>query len=168
VRQLPGKGSVLGARYFGQLQAIGDRLSIIDPGEGVQRKLLDVFKNKACLYVTPDYMIPEDEAQRKSAFEVPIDFLGRRACVHAGGLRLAKRFEAQVVTVLFTQSGVENGRLVVEPFVLPTSGLKPDDLQQDLQLCMRRLEAQVLAHPCLWLDLKRKDLVKRLTAPQTS
>jgi lauroyl/myristoyl acyltransferase len=165
VRQMPVAASAFQRYYLQRLERIGDQFPVIDPREGVQRQMLDVLRNKECLYVTPDYMIPEDEIQPKSAFVVPIDFLGRRTWLQTGGLRLAKRLKAQVVTMLSTP-GDGNGderRLLVEPFELPTSGLKPVELQRDLQMCMRRLELHVLAHPYLWWDLKRDDLAKRLT-----
>jgi lauroyl/myristoyl acyltransferase len=163
VRQTPVAASVFQRFYLQRLERIGDQFPVINPREGVQREMLDVLRNKECLYVTPDYMIPEDEIQPKSAFVVPIDFLGRRTWLQTGGLRLAKRLNAQVVTMLSTQGNGSERRLLVEPFELPTPGLKPVELQRDLQTCMRRLELHVLAHPYLWWDLKRDDLVKRLT-----
>lgn len=166
-RQMPVAASIFQRFYLRRLRGIGYRFPVIDPRTGVQREMLDVLRNKDCLYVTPDYMIPEDERHPRSAFEVPIDFLGRKAYLHTGGLRLAKRHKAKVVTVFSTQADEDNRRLIVEPFELPTPGLKPAELQQDLQVCMRRLEAQVLAHPYWWLDLKRNDLVQRLGKPQT-
>lgn len=162
-RHMPVASSVFQRHYLQRLERIGDQFSVIDPREGVQRKMLDVLRNKECLYVTPDYMIPENERQPKSAFVVPIDFLGRRAWLHTGGLRLPKRLEAKVVTVLSTQDDGDMQRLIVEPFELPTSGLTPIELQRDLQICMSRLEVHILAHPYLWWDLKRDDLAERLT-----
>ena len=165
VRQMPVAASVFQRCYLQRLERIGNQFPVINPREGVQREMLDVLRNKECLYVTPDYMIPADEIQPKSAFVVPIDFLGRRTWLQTGGLRLAKRLKAQVVTMLSTP-GDGNGderRLLVEPFELPTPGLKPVELQRDLQMCMRRLELHVLAHPYLWWDLKRDDLAERLT-----
>ena len=167
VRQTPATASMLQFFYFLQMQSISDQLSVIDPGKSVQRDALDVFKNKECLYVTPDYMIPERERRPRSAFEVPIDFLGRKAYLQTGGLRLAKRFGVKVVTVLSTQADGENRRLLVEPFELPTSGFKPPELQQDLQMCVERLQAQVIAHPYWWLDLRRNDLTRRLKKSPT-
>jgi hypothetical protein len=41
-------------------------------------------------------------------------------------------------------------------------------LQQDLQLCMQRLEAQIMPHPYWWWDVKRDDLVERLAANNES
>jgi len=163
VRHMPTDASALRRLYLQRLRCIGDQFPVIDPREGMNRSMLDVLRNKECLYVTPDYMIPGKEIQPKSAFVVPIDFLGRRAWLQTGGLRLPKRLGAQVITVLSTQDNGGERRLIVEPFELPTSGLTPDDLQRDLQMCMRRLEAHVLAHPYLWWDLKRDDLVERLT-----
>lgn len=169
VHQMPVAASVFQRLYLHRLSRIGEQFPVIDPREGLKRSMLDVLRNKECLYVTPDYMIPEDERQPGSAFVVPIDFLGRRAWLHTGGLRLPKRFKAKVVTVLSTQDDGEVRRLTVEPFKLPTPGLTPAELQRDLQKCMRRLEAHVLAQPYLWWDLKREDLVERLVAiPQGS
>jgi lauroyl/myristoyl acyltransferase len=164
VRHMPATASIFQRRYLSRLRPIGDRFSVINPREGVQRKMLDVLRNKDCLYVTPDYMVPDDERQTKSAFEVAIDFLDRKAYLQAGGLRLAKRLGAKVLAVLSTQDEKNQRRLVVEPFQLPTPGLTPTDLQHDLHMCMRRLEVQVLAHPHLWWDLKRDDLLLRLRA----
>jgi len=165
IRQMPVAASAFQRRYLRRLNRISNQFPVIDPREGVKRDMLDVLKNKECLYVTPDYMIPEEENPSTSAFVVPIDFLGRRAWLHAGGLRLPKRLKAKIATVLSTQDNRGVQRLIVEPFELPTPGLTPVELQRDLQMCMRRLEAQVLAHPYLWWDLKRDDLVERLTAP---
>jgi lauroyl/myristoyl acyltransferase len=108
-------------------------------------------------------MIPPNEIHPKSAFMVPVDFLGRRALLNSGGLRLPKRLKAKVITVISTRHDEESIRLLVERFELPTSGLTPEDLQRDLQACMRRLEAQVIAHPDLWWDVKRDDMAQRMT-----
>jgi lauroyl/myristoyl acyltransferase len=163
VRRMPVTASAFQRRYLHRLRRVGDQFPVIDPREGPQRAMLDVLRHKECLYVTPDYMLPEDELHPNSAFEVPIDFLGRKARLQTGGLRLAKRFKARVVTVLSMPGNGNKRCLSVEPFDLPTSGLTPTELQQDLQACMRRLETRVLAHPHLWLDLKRDDLPKRLS-----
>jgi KDO2-lipid IV(A) lauroyltransferase len=157
---MPAGASVFQRFYLRRLQRISGQFPMIDPQEGPERTMLDVFRSKQCLCITPDYMIPE--AQPRSAFEVPVDFLGHRACLHTGGLRLAKRFHAGVVTILSVQQDDHERRLIVEPFDLPTVGFTPVELQRDLQMCMQRLEAQVLAYPCLWWDLKRDDLLERL------
>jgi len=162
VRQAPIAASVFQRRYLQRLERIGDQFPLIDPREGPKRSMLDVLRNKEYLYITPDYMIAADEAKSQSVFKVSVDFLGRRTFLQTGGLRLVKRFRARVITVLSTQDDGDERRLIVEPFEYPTSGFTPAELQQDLQMCMRRLEVQVLAHPYLWLDLKRDDLLKRL------
>jgi lauroyl/myristoyl acyltransferase len=164
VRRMPAGASRFRRFYLQRLSRIGDQFPVIDPREGLKRNMLDVLRNGQCLYVTPDYMLPPDEIQSESAFVVPIEFLGQRAWLQTGGLRLPKRLEAKVVTVLSTQGNGGERRLIVEPFELPTSGLAPDELQCDLQMCMRRLEAHVLAYPHLWWDLKRDDLLDRLTS----
>ena len=162
VRQMPAAASVFQRFYLHRLRCIGEQFPVIDPREGANRNMLDVLRNNECLYVTPDYMVPEDRTRPRSAFVVLVDFLGRGAWLQTGGLRLAKRLGARVLTVLSTQDDRDVRRLVVEPFELPTPGLTPAELQRDLQMCMRRLEARVRAHPYLWWDLKRDDLLERL------
>jgi lauroyl/myristoyl acyltransferase len=166
LRHAPAKGSILRLSYYAQLQSLADHFSLIDPGEGVQRKILDVLRAKECLFVTPDYMIPPDEMPPVASSVVPVEMLGRQVHLHTGSLRLAKRLDAQVVNVYSTQADGSRRRLVIEPFELPSSGLKPTDLQQDLQMCIGWLEEQVLAHPYWWLDFKRSDLLLRLKKPQ--
>jgi lauroyl/myristoyl acyltransferase len=163
VHQVPPTASFLQRRYFLRLHAADNALSVIDPRQGVQRKMLDILKRNECLYVTPDYMLPQNQKHVWSAFEVPVDLLGRRAFLQAGSLRLAKRLDAQVMTVFTVQGAGALRHLRIEPCQALTSGLTPDDLQRDLQMGMRRLEAQVLTHPYWWLDLKRNDLLQRLT-----
>jgi lauroyl/myristoyl acyltransferase len=160
MREMPAASSAHRS-YLYRLQAIGDQLSVTDPREGVQRKMLDVLTNKECLYVTPDYMVAVDEAHPCPPFTVPVKFLEHTAFLQTGGLRLAKRLGARVITVL-SQAAEDRRWLRVEPLELPTTGLTPDDLQRDLQIGMRRLEVQVRASPFLWLDLKRDDLAERL------
>jgi len=164
VRQMPAGATAFQRRYLKRLAGIGAQFPVIDPREGLQRKMLDVLQSKECLYITPDYMVPQDEIDPQSTSVAPIDFLERRAWLQTGGLRLAKRLRAKVVTVLSTQDDEKQWRLVVEPFELPPPGLKPAELQHDLQLSIQRLEAQVLAHPDLWWDLKRDDFLHRLVA----
>ncbi|MDY6876699.1 MAG: hypothetical protein SWK90_10935 [Chloroflexota bacterium] len=163
-RQMPVAASVFQRFYLRRLGRISNQFPVIDPREGPQHTMLDVLRNKECLYITPDYMITVDETKPKSAFEVSIDFLERETCLQTGGLRLAKRFKAQVVTVLSAPVNGNERRLIVEPFEFPTPGLTPSELQQDLQMCMNRFEAHVLTHPHLWLDSKRDDLLKRLNS----
>lgn len=168
VRQMPPTGSILQRRYFRLLHSSDHPLSVIDPREGVQRKMLDLLRNKECLYITPDYMLPEGEVQSQSTSSVPIGFLKRKAWLQTGGLRLAKRLKAKVIVVLTRQNDESDRWLAVEPLELPTSGFTPTELQRDLQVGMRRLEGEILAHPYLWLDLKRDDLAQRLKRPKTA
>lgn len=163
VRQMPVGVSISQRLYLNRSRSIGDQFPVVDPREGAQRQMLDTLKDKKCLYVTPDYMIPANEIQPKSAFVVPLEFLGRRAWLHTGALRLPKRLEAKVITVISTKLNGQAIRLLAEPFELPTDGLTPEDLQRDLQACLRRLEARILSHPDLWWDVKREDLTQRLT-----
>jgi lauroyl/myristoyl acyltransferase len=164
VRQMPDDASSLQRLYLRRLRSIGDQFPAIDPREGVQRSMLDVLRNRECLYVTPDYMMPMDQFEPESVFVVPVDFLGRTAYLQTGGLRLPKRLGAKVITVISTKGNGKAVQLRIEPLELPTTGLTPADLQRDLQACMRRLEAQIIACPHLWWDLKRDDFAQRLTA----
>jgi lauroyl/myristoyl acyltransferase len=125
VRQMPAGATAFQRRYLKRLTGIAARFPVIDPREGLQRKMLDVLQSKECLYITPDYMVPQDEIDPDSTFMAPVDLLQRRAWLQTGGLRLAKRLGATVVTVLSTQDEKKKWRLAVEPFVFPTSGLTP-------------------------------------------
>jgi lauroyl/myristoyl acyltransferase len=162
VRHVPAGATVFQRFYLNRLKSIGDQFPVINPQEGLQRKMLDVLRGKECLYITPDYMIPVDEIEPGSAFVACVDFLGRKAWLQTGGLRLAKRLKARVVTVISVPGDRDQPRLVVEPLELPTSGLTPAELQQDLQVCMQYLEGHVLRCPDWWWDVKRDDLEKRL------
>jgi lauroyl/myristoyl acyltransferase len=172
IYRVPATASSLRSGYYLQQQRAGAQLaaqlSMVDPLDGVQREILDVLKNKECLYVTPDRMIPEHRIHPNLAYEVPVDLLSLEAHLQSGSLRLAKRLGAQVVTVLTTQADGHERRIILEPFDLPTSGLTPAELQQDLQMCLKRLEAQIMAHPYWWLDLRRNDLDKRLRKPRSN
>jgi lauroyl/myristoyl acyltransferase len=163
VLQMPAGATVFQRMYLRRLRGIAEQLPVIDPRQGVQPKMLNVLRSRQCLFVTPDYMMRQDEVRPDLAFVVPVEFLGRRAYLHSGGLRLAKRLAAKVVIILAKEARAGAPRLVVQPFELPTVGLTPADLQCDLQACMRHLEAQVTAQPHLWWDLKRVDWSERLT-----
>ncbi|MBN1955560.1 MAG: hypothetical protein JW900_10995 [Anaerolineae bacterium] len=162
VGQPPGGTTSLGNTYYRQIQHIGEQFPTIDPRQGVQREMLDVLRDNECLYITPDYMLPQEERQPESAFQAPVQLLGHRAYVQTGGVRLAKRHQASPVTVFSVPAEGGGMRLVVEPLALPTPGCRPDELRQDLQACIRQLEKHLLEHPHLWLDLKRHDLPQRL------
>ncbi|MBN1872942.1 MAG: hypothetical protein JXA33_01825 [Anaerolineae bacterium] len=164
VRQVPPTDAFIHRLYLSYLYRIGSRFSVIDPQEGIQLKMLDVFKNKECLYITPDYLLSEYQTQQLSVSSVAsVSFLTRTVHLQTGGLRLAKRMNARVLIVFPTQIEACIRTLTLKPFELATSGFKPSDLQQDLQMCIELLEAEVLEHPYWWLDLKRRDLLKRLT-----
>jgi lauroyl/myristoyl acyltransferase len=162
VRQMPAGATAFQRHYLKRLEGIGAQFPVINPREGLQRKMLDVLQSKECLYITPDYMVPLDEIDPDSAFVAPVDLLQRQAWLQTGGLRLAKRLKAKVVTVLSTQDEKRQLRLAVEPFEFATSGLTPAELQRDLQMSIKRLESHVIAHPNLWWDLKRDDFLQRL------
>jgi lauroyl/myristoyl acyltransferase len=162
MEQMPAESTTLQRAYLHRLGHMGDQFPVIDPREGLKRGMLDVLKEGRCLFVTPDYMMPVDEAQPASAFDVEVRFLDRSPVLQAGSLRLAKRLGARAVTVLSAEDEWKRLRLVVEPFDWPTAGLTPADLRSDLQASMTRLEAQVISHPHLWWDLKRDDLLQRL------
>lgn len=93
---------------------------------------------------------------------MPVKFLGRKVNLETGGLRLAKRMGAGVLVVLPTKSRDYILRVRFEPIELPTTGLSPADLAEDLRVFMGRVEQCILERPYLWRDLRRADLMSRL------
>lgn len=156
--------SLLHQRYLDQLKPITELFPVTDPREAPHRDLLDVLRGGGCLYVTPDYALPLDE-RSASPFEVPVSFLGHTVYLQSSSLRLAKRLDVPVVTILSRLNGAGKIELVVNSLELPTKGSRPGDLQADLQVGMDRLAEGVQTSPSLWWDLKREDLLERLNVP---
>jgi lauroyl/myristoyl acyltransferase len=74
---------------------------------------------------------------------------------------LCKRFDATVFTAL-PQFVDDQYRITIEPFTLPTSGLSPGELTEDLQQFMNKVQSHIEEQPFLWRDLRRADLLPRL------
>ena len=160
ILHMPATASTIRQRYLRQLAPLAKRLSVIDPRDALGRKMLDVLQNAACLFVTPDYMLPPSE-RSNNRFSVRIPLLGRSAFLETGSLRLAKRLGAQVITVLSQWEENRKPRLIIRPLTV-TAELNPNALRRDLQAGMARLETAVQAAPGLWWDLKRADFLERL------
>ncbi len=147
--------------YWPRVAAVRQRFQVFDPHNGPQRILLDTFKRGHIVYLLPDeYTIlqPEQEPPPNLA---AINFLGGIVYLETGGLRLAKRMDAEIITALPRQ---ENGRqrIYFEPLGYATDGFTLPDLTQDLSCFMALVETRIQEQPFLWRDLRRDDLFQRL------
>jgi lauroyl/myristoyl acyltransferase len=68
VGQRVATANILQLSYFLQLQPSADRFSVIDPQEGIRPKMLDVLRNKECLYGRPSAGKETQSPSRHSAF----------------------------------------------------------------------------------------------------
>ncbi|MCB9422103.1 MAG: hypothetical protein H6667_20040 [Ardenticatenaceae bacterium] len=147
--------------YWPRIQKTCQHMKVIDPLKGTQNNLLDVIYNKEVLFLLPDqlFILPPDVTRPPQL--VPIDYLGYSVNLETGGLRFCKRLETAVFTAL---PEFVDGRyhITIEPFSLPTTGLKPEDLATDLQQFMDKVAHIIETQPFLWRDLRRSDLLERL------
>ncbi len=96
-------------------------------------------------------------SEMRQAFGVQADgSLDRRQFLATAG-----RLGAGVLVVLPTKFQ-DTYRVSIEPIELPTAGLTPLDLAEDLRVFMGRVEQCILERPYLWRDLRRADLMLRL------
>lgn len=148
--------------YWPRIQKTCQHMQIIDPLQGVQIDLLNVIRDKKIMYLLPDQMFILPPDMERSNHLVPIDYLGHRVNLETGGLRLCKRLGTAVFTILpeFVDGRY---RAKIAPFTLPTSGLKPSDLAVDLQHFMNQVAHIIEEQPFLWRDLRRSDLLERLS-----
>ncbi len=136
-------------------------LQVLNTLEGQQTELLEIFREGQILYLLPDQFYILDKETPPSRHVMPVEFLGRKVNLETGGLRLAKRMGAGVLVVLPTKSQ-DTYCVSIEPIELPTTGLSPADLAEDLRVFMGRVEQCILERPYLWRDLRRADLMSRL------
>lgn len=151
--------------YWPRISATCRYMRVIDPLQGDQTELLDVLKSNDVLYLLPDqlYVIPPGAPRSRHLVTVP--YLGRHVNLETGGLRLCKRLDAEVFSVLPRYHG-RAYHVAIEPFPLPTSGCHPDDLAVDLAAFMVKVAACIERQPFLWRDLRRADLPARLGITQ--
>ena len=147
--------------YWPRVASTVEHLQVVNTLEGEQTKLLDIFRRKEILYLLPDQFYILDQEDMPLRHVVPVEFLGRRVNMETGGLRLAKRLGAGILTALPTKTE-DTYHVAIEPMDLPTAGLSPAELALDLRAFMQRVEQCIRQQPFLWRDLRRADLLQRL------
>ena len=147
--------------YWPRVAATVKHLDVVNTLEGPQVALLNILQNNEILYLLPDQFYIVTEEENTSRHLLPIQFLNHSVNLETGGLRLAKMMNAEIFTVL-PVSSTDSYRVAIEPLTLPTTGGRPADLAQDLQVFMHRVERCIVEQPYLWRDLRRNDLLLRL------
>ncbi|MCP4427792.1 MAG: hypothetical protein GY803_25195 [Chloroflexi bacterium] len=147
--------------YWPRIQDTCRYMQVIDPLKGGQMELLDVLRQGKILFLLPDQLYVTAPDAPRSRHLVHIDYLGHTVNLETGGLRLCKRLGTAVFTALPTFANNQYN-VKIEPFILPTDGLNPDDLAADLQHFMNQVAHCIQTQPFLWRDLRRSDLLARL------
>ncbi len=161
VRPRQGSSRLYRRLYWPRIKATCQFMQVIDPLKGGQAELFDVIRQGKILFLLPDQLYILSPETPRSAHLVPINYLGHTVNLETGGLRLCKRFDATVFTAL-PQFVDDQYRITIEPFTLPTSGLSPGELTEDLQQFMNKVQSHIEEQPFLWRDLRRADLLPRL------
>ena len=82
-----------------------------------------------------------------------LPFLGREASLSTGAVRLALKYEAQIILVNIHRVEGSRHKLEVVPFTLTSSGDEEKDITENMTRMAIRFEEWVLQHPCeyLWI-----------------
>lgn len=147
--------------YYTRVEKTFKCLSVINPLEGPQRKLLDIFRRGEILYFLPDQYYIIDSEETRSMHMIPVSLLGHTVNLETGGLRLGKRMGAEVLTIMPVEEN-NTYRIFIEPMQLPTKGTTPADIAQDLEAFLKLIETRIYQQPFLWRDLRRSDLFERM------
>jgi lauroyl/myristoyl acyltransferase len=147
--------------YWPRVSKTCEHLAVVNSLDGMSTAVLDILRSGQILYLLPDQFYLADYGSKAGAQLVSVPFLNHTVQLETGGLRLAKRLGAQILTAL---PRFEDGlyRVVIEPLPLSTTGFAPADLAQDLQRFMDLVAHCIVAQPFLWRDLRRSDLLARL------
>jgi lauroyl/myristoyl acyltransferase len=150
--------------YWPRVRRLNQRISIatVEPGEESQPELVRVLERSTDIfYLLPDqyFTIPHD--QDLPAHLAPLQLLNHTVYLDTSAVRLAKQVGAQP----FTAIPVKDGRrqcVLIEPITWAGDGTAAEDVAQDLQIYLARLEEHLLGYPALWRDLRRPDLLSRM------
>ena len=102
-RPKPGSSLFYRRLYWPRVMGMRQHFNVIDPQDGPQRALLDALRGGQVLYLLPDEYFIVEPGQPSPPHLVPVEFLGRVVHIETGGLRLAKRLGAEVMTALPVQ-----------------------------------------------------------------
>jgi lauroyl/myristoyl acyltransferase len=147
--------------YYERVAKVCEFINVISPLDGPKRMLLDILQNGEILFFLPDQYFVLEPDQKRPLQMVQVEFLGGRVNLETGGLRLGKRFGAEILTVL-PQWIDGSYHIFIEPMELPTKENTPAALAQDLEAFLGLIETHIRRQPFLWRDLRRTDLFERM------
>jgi lauroyl/myristoyl acyltransferase len=150
--------------YWPRVQRLNQRIRMttISPGKKSQPELVKILEQQATVfYLLADQYFIVRPGQDHPAHLVPLQFLSRTVYLDINGVQLAKRKGAQPLTALPVQDG-HRQRVLIEPIEWTSGGTAREDVAQDLQVYLLRLEQRLLEYPALWRDLRRSDLLLRM------
>ena len=147
--------------YWPRISKTIEVMQVISTLEGPNKELLNILRAGDNLCLLLDHMYIIDNSAPSSGHIVQVPFFGGMVNLETGGLRLAKRFNAQILLAL-PEHTKNHHQVMIEPFNLPTTGLSTIDLSDDLRAYMERVEECIDKQPFMWRDLRRTDLLERL------
>jgi len=147
--------------YYKRVSKVCEAINLINPMDGPPRQLLDILQNGEILFYLPDQYFVLDHDKRKPRQMVQVNFLSGKVNLETGGLRLGKRFGAEILTVM--PEWIDGSyHTFIEPMELPTKETNPAGLSQDLEAFLGLIETRIKRQPFLWRDLRRTDLLERM------
>jgi lauroyl/myristoyl acyltransferase len=147
--------------YYERVSKVCENINVINPLDGPKHQLLDIFRKGEILFLLPDQYFVLEPGQKRPLQMVQVDFLGSRVNLETGGLRLGKRFGAEILTVMPEWMDGSYHTFIV-PMELPTKETTPAELSQDLEAFLGLIETRIYRQPFLWRDLRRADLFERM------
>ncbi|MBN1872946.1 MAG: hypothetical protein JXA33_01845 [Anaerolineae bacterium] len=154
--------------YWPRVQRLEKRVKqvTVAPGEKSQPELIKILKEKTDIfYLLPDQYFIVNENQPLPAHLVSLRFLNRKVYLDISGIQPAKQMGARVFTAIPIANEQEQ-HITIEPMTWANPGTRAEDIGEDLQVYLSRLEQRLLENPALWRDLRRLDLVDRITSPK--
>ncbi|MDY6876695.1 MAG: hypothetical protein SWK90_10915 [Chloroflexota bacterium] len=151
--------------YWPRVKRLIQRIkgTTIDPGGKSQPELRNILEQKKeIVHLLADQYFVMPHGQDPPPHLAPLHLLDHTVYLDTSGVRLAKQMGAQPLTALPVKDG-HRQRILIEPMEWANDGTTTDDIAQDLQIYLSRLEQRLLEYPALWRDLRRSDLLPRMS-----
>ena len=134
----------------------------IHPGGESQPELLRALEQgNEIVYMLADQYFVIPAGQDRPPNLVPLRLLNCTVHLDIGGVQSVKRMGASLLTAIPVKDG-RHQRVLIEPMAWASAGTGTEDVAQDLQAYLMRLEQHLLEYPALWRDLRRSDLLPRM------
>ena len=150
--------------YWPKVQRLNQRIQMttVIPGKRPQPELTEILEQEASVfYLLADQYFIVRPGQDPPSHLVPLHLLNRTVYLDVTGIQLAKQMNARPLTAIPVKNG-DRHRVLIEPMEWASSGTVTEDIAQDLQIYLSRIEHRLLEYPALWRDLRRPDLPPRI------